>query len=319
MGASRYWRYWRAQPTAVVFIIMLICQNTTNILLQHRIQNRKDDGPIRYEPLSALVLSEALKLLVSFIGFSWFESDMESSADFMSSVQDGHTNAALPAVLYTLSTAGQAVGAYHLDVIPYLMLSQFKLILTPVFSRGLAKQTLRLHQWVSLMLMTIGMIFVQVNSTSSFALGVGKDKVDKNIYAGISAMLAAGCCNAFASVYMEVILKASEHGFIVRNAQLAFYSCLCAIGGFLWQSDFEVASFFRGYTILVWISVILQAMGGFLVSWVVCASNTMAKNYAQSLGFLAASIIPLISSPQLLTPRLYCGTTLVLVGVFGAI
>lgn len=277
-------------------------------------------------------------MLISFTGFVCFEGNVESPISFLGSIQSGHVNAALPAFLYTFSTTSQSLGAYHLDIMPYLMLSQVKLIFTPVFSQGLFKRSLQLHQWLFLMAMAGGMISVQMDSRSShYSLRIREDDRDKNAFFGVAAMLVAGCCSAFASVYMEAILKAPEHGFIARNAQLAVYSLLCAIGGFLWQSGFDVASFFRGYTVLVWGSIILQATGGFLVSWVVCTSNSMSKNYAQSLGFLAALVIPLVSSPQLMTPhvgasdweetrhdiltslQLCYGAILVLLGVFGAL
>ncbi|KAI3399686.1 hypothetical protein diail_6035 [Diaporthe ilicicola] len=205
-----------------------------------------------------------------------------------------------PQVLYTLSASSQSLGAYNLDILPCLMLSQVKLILTPVFSRTLLKQFLQPHQWLCLFVMTTGMLIVQLGSE---ARSFGRSRADdagKDMTFVIVSMLVVETCSVFAGVYMEAVLKSSEQNlsFMVRNTQLAAYTCLCALGGLMWQSDLDIEGCFRGYSISVWILVLLQATGGNLVSWAVRIASTIAKNYAQSLGFLAALAIPLVLSPH---------------------
>lgn len=311
---------------------------------------------MQYEPLSAVVLSESIKMLISLAAaahsfFSISSSSNNNSSnsnsntdgraaapppDFLSHLMAGHDGAAVPAFLYTLSATSQSLGAYNLDVLPYLMLSQAKLVLTPVFSSLLLKQSLRPHQWACLVIMTAGMVLVQVGSAVRSPASPRPGEAGGDMAFGVVAMLVAGCCSAFAGVYMEAVLKTSEGSFMVRNAQLAAYTCLCALGGLLWQSDMTLSGAFRGYGVWVWALVLLQAAGGFLVSWAVRIASTIAKNYAQSLGFLAALTIPLVLSPhslgtevssQMLASRirlliilqLYCGIALVLGGVFGSL
>lgn len=268
--------------------------------------------------------------------FSNTEGSDAHSSDFLNHVLAGHDNSAVPAFLYTLSATSQSLGAYHLDILPYLMLSQVKLILTPVFSRAFLKQTLQPHQWLCLVVMTTGMVLVQVGCAARSFGAPQADDAGKDMIFGIVAMLVAAFCSAFAGVYMEAVLKTSENSFMVRNAQLAGYTCLCALGGLMWQSDLGMEGSFRGYTVLVWALVLLHAVGGFLVSWAVRIASTIAKNYAQSLGFLAALTIPLVLSPHALNIevsgqglakcrcvltcfQLHCGIALVLGGVFGSL
>lgn len=270
--------------------------------------------------------------------FSNTESTAAHSPNFLSHVLAGHDSSAVPAFLYTLSATSQSLGAYNLDILPYLMLSQVKLILTPVFSRAFLKQTLQPHQWLCLVIMTAGLVLVQVGCAARSFGAPRTDNAggDMHVIFGIIAMLVAGLCSAFAGVYMEAVLKTSENSFMVRNAQLAAYTCLCALGGLMWQSDMGMKGSFRGYTALVWVLVLLHAVGGFLVSWAVRIASTIAKNYAQSLGFLAALTIPLVLSPHTLSIevsgqiiasqsyiltsfQLYCGIALVLGGVFGSL
>lgn len=288
--------------------------------LQHKLQTRQIDDSVQYEPLSAIFLSECLKILISLaaVAHGFFNNNDKNNnpegsataahpANFLSHVLAGHENSAVPAFLYTLAATSQSLGAYNLDILPYLMLSQVKLILTPVFSRAFLKQTLQPHQWLCLAVLTAGMALVQVGSAARSSPGAppraagGGDNAGGDTAFGIVAMLVAGFCSAFAGVYMEAVLKTSENSFMVRNAQLAGYTCLCSLGGLMWQSDMGLGGSFRGYTALVWVLVLLQAVGGFLVSWAVRIASTIAKNYAQSLGFLAALTIPLVLSTHRLS------------------
>ncbi|WYZ43206.1 hypothetical protein EsH8_VI_000905 [Colletotrichum jinshuiense] len=281
MEKSNGSRYWRVRTAAIV-LAALTCQNAGSILLQHRLQTRPEGNSIRYEPLSAIILSEGLKLLISLVGAAWGflhsnMGDLAFSAGYFGYVHKGHSNSAIPAFLYTLSATSQSIGAYHLDILPYLMLSQVKLILTPIFSKILLKQILQPQQWLCLVIMATGMVMVQIGSAAQSSEGPRGSAVDKDMMFGTVAMVVAGTCSAFAGVYMEAVLKASENSFMVRNAQLACYSGLCAVGGYLWQTDFGVKGFFSGYTDLVWALILLQAAGGFLVSWSVRLASTIAK------------------------------------------
>lgn len=91
--------------------------------------------------------------------------------NFLGHILAGHDNSAVPALLYTLAAASQSLGAHNLDILPYLMLSQVKLILTPVFSRAFLKQTLQPHQWLCLAVLTAGMTLVQVGSAARSSSG----------------------------------------------------------------------------------------------------------------------------------------------------
>ncbi|KAF4921868.1 UDP-galactose transporter [Colletotrichum viniferum] len=139
-------------------------------------------------------------------------------------------------------------------------------------------------------------------------------------------MLMSGTCVALAGILMESILKGPTK-FIVRNAQLAAYACLCA--GLSLLARFattitsaggnEIASFFKGYHILVWAFVFLQAAGGFMVAWSVRVSSTVAKNYAQAVGFMIASIGPSLLSPHTVSLKNLTGVGFVAAGVLGSL
>ncbi|KAF4818468.1 UDP-galactose transporter [Colletotrichum siamense] len=308
-------------------LILLVIQNSLSLILLHKIQQPSLDDQCRYEPLTAVILSETLKLIVCVVvlGFAGAPqlgtiSRIQLATD---NLRDGHLKAAAPAVLYTIAAVLQSLGARNLDGMAFIVLSQLKLILTPIFSVVVLRQSLTLLQWLCLFTIAAGVVLVQTtaSSTATFDLKYGQDT-----RLGAVSMLISGTCVALAGIMMESILKGPTE-FIVRNAQLAAYACLCA--GLSLLTRFattitspvgnEIASFFKGYHVLVWAFVFLQAAGGFIVAWSVRVSSTVAKNYAQAVGFMIASIGPSLLSPHTVSLRTLTGVGFVTAGVLGSL
>ncbi|KAM5383759.1 hypothetical protein ACJZ2D_001748 [Fusarium nematophilum] len=273
----------------------LVVQNAASLVVAHKLQI-SSSGP-KYEPLTAVVLSEGLKLACS-VGTSLYlaAGRHRTWTDSLACFRTGHRHAAVPAVLYTVAASAQAVGAYHLPLLVYLILSQIKLLLTPLFGVVLLRRTLDRRHQLCIGLLAGGMVLLQHVSANE-ARSQNAD-MSRSTGVGALAMVAAGICVAASGVYTEAMLQKSR-GFLIPNAQLAGYSCIFAIIGLLASSQTGIGSFFRGYHLLTWVFVAIQALGGFLVAWCLLLSSTVAKNYAQALGFLTASVSSLVvENPQ---------------------
>ncbi|KAK1477437.1 UDP-galactose transporter [Colletotrichum cuscutae] len=76
--------------------------------------SRPQDNSARYEPLSAVVLSEALKLFISLGGAAWAYNNTEDrsavASGFLDYVRSGHDNTAIPAFLYCIKREVLTVG-----------------------------------------------------------------------------------------------------------------------------------------------------------------------------------------------------------------
>lgn len=272
--------------------------------LLHRIQQPNLDDRHRYEPLTAVIVSETLKLIVCIVVLCFNEARQGVRTNRIQLVtgnlRDGHLKAAAPAVLYTVAAVLQSSGARNLDGRSFVVLSQLKLILTPVFSVVILRQSLTTLQWLCLCSIAGGIILVQSTASS---VTTSNSKYGQDARLGAVSMLISGTCVALAGIRMESIIKVSNK-FIARNAQLAAYACLC--GGLSLSArlitsstnslNHAILAFFDGYHVLVWVFVFLQAAGGFIVAWSVRASSTIAKNYAQAVGFVIASVGPSLLS-----------------------
>ena len=84
-------------------------------------------------------------------------------------------------------------------------------------------------------------------------------------------MLCASVLSGFAGVYFEKILKGSTTTLWVRNIQMGIPSIFLALIG-VFSADFDSVTssgFFAGYSTLVWVVILLQALGGLVVAVVV--------------------------------------------------
>ncbi|KAL3483609.1 nucleotide-sugar transporter-domain-containing protein [Aspergillus germanicus] len=208
----------------------------------------------------------------------------------------GHKDAILPAVLYTFATYLQSIGAYNLDLLPYLMLSQAKVIITPALGVILLNQKFTRAQWLCFILASAGVILVQSAPTESMTPSPSASTRPQNPMLGAGCMLISGFCVALAGVLMEKMLQTTKM-FMVRNSQLAWYSFVSATLFYLWRSRSgrSPVDVFHDFSLLVWSLTLLQATGGFIVAWCVALTSTVVKNHAQVVGFMLASMEPLLS------------------------
>ncbi|KAL8813069.1 MAG: hypothetical protein Q9200_000536 [Gallowayella weberi] len=122
-------------------------------------------------------------------------------------------------------------------------------------------------------------------------------KIDSSM--GVAAALMGCVVSSLASVYFEKVLKDAVNpvSLWVRNVQLSFYSMFPALFiGVFYMDGEKIAQdgFFAGYNWIVWTVLILQAIGGMVVSMCVNYADNISKSFAMSISILmslCASII----------------------------
>ncbi|KAJ5922874.1 Nucleotide-sugar transporter [Penicillium verrucosum] len=299
----KFWTY--------IALLLLGLQNMTSIILQHKVQSQPATDHGRFEPLSGIIMIEIFKFTLSTICVMWSDTGVHPSLreSLRGILLSPSSDATVSALLFTAATILQSVGAYYLDLIPYLVLSQLKTILTPLFAR-ICPQELALHCH---------------DDTRHFLtqLGSGSDKLSpkelktNTMVQGAFAMLLAGVFVALACLCIERTMKKSGLLFLC-NAQLAAYSSSFALVYFFWLTKFSFTHFFSGFSPLVWIYIVLQVSGGFLVAWCVQMTSTVTKNYAQGLGFVLAVFVPRLVAHEYISIQLLAGVGLVLASVLGS-
>ncbi|KAL2845863.1 nucleotide-sugar transporter-domain-containing protein [Aspergillus pseudoustus] len=282
--------------------------------LQHKAQSRAaTDGG--YNPITGILLVEAAKLTISAISHLCVSrnSDGQVTAPNTLIMQ---RDAALPAIFFTMATILQSSGAYYLDLVPYLALSQLKVILAPLFARVILKHRYPVWSWLYVFLMALGIILSQLGTTRSEPSSPPERQL--MMLHGVASMLLAGTFVALGSTCVEKAVKKNPGSLLAYNVQLAGYSLLFVLCYYSWLTQMSFAQFFRGFNTLVVVYLDLQVAGGLLVAWCVYMTSTVTKNYAQGLGFSLAVTVPLVQGHHRINIQVAAGVLLVLVAVLGS-
>jgi len=149
----------------------------------------------------------------------------------------------------------------NLNAATFQVTYQLKILTTALFSVTLLNRTLSIQQWVSLILLTLGVALVQLPSASTTAASpISEEDSGKhlrfsvpsltsgmhgedgmNATAGLIAVLVACMLSGLAGVYFEKVLKGSSATLWVRNVQLGFFSLFPAFFlGVLWKDGSQV-------------------------------------------------------------------------------
>ncbi|GIK06722.1 hypothetical protein Aspvir_002372 [Aspergillus viridinutans] len=307
----------KVQVSTIIGLFLLVLQNAASIISRSTTENK------HFDPLTGILLSELLKLATSLLCIIQIADGHKS---LLTTLRTNHEEATLPALLYTAASFAQSIGASSLDLLPYLALSQTKLILTPLLATFLLNQRFTLQHWTSTLTMTAGIILAQTGANASAENQQHRTTLHTHPLPGVLAMLLSGSSVALGGLCIERSLKraatttTAANSFFVRNAQLAAHSLLFALLSFLWKSKCRIdgSSFFEGFSSLVWVFVCLQASGGFLVAWCVRATSSVTKNFAQGMGFAIAVLGPLVVESRDIDPKLLVGVVLVLGAVVGS-
>ncbi|EYE91022.1 putative UDP-galactose transporter [Aspergillus ruber CBS 135680] len=151
--------------------ILLAIQYTTFVLLLHYSRIMPPEGGKRYLTSTAVVLNEVVKLAVSLTMALYEVSttappSMPATSLFfsvVSAVFSGDSwKLALPACLYTLANSLQYIGLSNLSAATFQVTYQLKLVFVAIFSLGLLRKTVPLRNWALLLLLLVGVAFVQL-------------------------------------------------------------------------------------------------------------------------------------------------------------
>lgn len=209
---------------------------------------------------------------------------------------------------------------------------QTKIITTAVFSVLMIGRRLSIVQWISLVLLFMGVILVQTPPSANVSA------VDQaNTWLGFLVVCAISTTSGFAGVYFERILKrypfslffgrriacshrhlsTSSMSVFARNLQLAFWTLIFSVIGMVFNNSGEIAElgFFYGYTMVVWAVIFVSAFGGLLIAVVVKFTDNIAKGFATSISIVLSCVISALWFDFQITTVFSIGATIVVASV----
>ncbi|KAJ1446009.1 nucleotide-sugar transporter-domain-containing protein [Pelagophyceae sp. CCMP2097] len=283
----------RAQAAALVALAL---QNSLLTLTMRYSRTAPHAGP-RYLASEAVVMSELIKALISFLLAVAAATDFEAGSTrlrhaALQAFGDRNSDVLIvPATLYAVQNNLQYVAASNLEPAIFQLLYQMKLLTTALFSVLLLGRRLKALQWAAIALLAGGLAGVGAAQGQSAS---GNDLAHASFAVGFAAVSAACCTSGFSSVYFEKVVKRRRKpgqrpkSVWACNAQLATFSCIIAAIG-AWVKDGALIrdrGFLAGFTPLVWVVVFLQAGGGLCTAAVIAYADNLLKGFATGVSML---------------------------------
>ena len=197
---------------------------------------------------------------------------------------------------------------------------QLKILTTALFSVIMLRKSLSATQWVSLIILFIGIATVQVQPTDPSKRASEKVNTEQSPTIGLSAVVVSCVCSGFAGVYFEKILKSSSQQSSVwlRNIQLGLFGTIIGLITMVVKDGPDVMEkgFFFAYTNFVWGVIFLQAGGGLIVALVVKYADNILKGFATSVSIIISTIASVYLFHFQLNAQFLIGSTLVIAAVY---
>lgn len=311
----------RGMSHQALSLLTLTAQNTALVLVT-KFSYRQGSAP--YLTSTVVICSEALKLLVSCIFLRCVEGKGVTSRAFRELVDFPTFCAlALPSLLYVVQNNLLFEAIRLLNPTLYMVCCQSKILTSALFSVVLLKTRITLKQRFSLVLLTMGVVLVQLGSQNVATSNEVEELAVRQNLKGVLVVLAASTTSGFAGTYLERMYKvsASRKGSIwFRNLQLACFSVPLAIVS-AYIHDYErltTESSFTGYDVVVFIIILLHALGGIVVATVLRYAGNVLKCFAVSLSICICVAVTSLATRESeeLSVLAFAGIVLVIASTF---
>jgi UDP-sugar transporter A1/2/3 len=284
-------------PYRYIALVLLLAQ-TTSVVLFMRYSLKPNPNEKPYIKTTAVVMAELFKLVASIflLGYERQSTVFDLLIYLKLEVVDNWRQSVLlgvPAGLYTLQNNLLYIALQNLNGTTYQVTYQLKILTTAVFSVVMLGKKLDATKWLSLLLLTAGVVIVQMPAGGSTTTVTDAEEDEGNPYLGLGAVIFACCTSGFAGVYFEKILKGTKQSVWLRNIQLALFSIVLGAGGCFWNDGDRIAEggFFQGYTNIVLVVVTLQGLGGLVIATVIKYADNIMKSFAVSISIIITGMI----------------------------
>ncbi|GAA5992276.1 hypothetical protein JCM10908_000402 [Rhodotorula pacifica] len=207
--------------------LVLLCIQNASVSILTRL-SRTARGPVLYNPAAAVFTAEIVKSSLSLAVLARQRHRnvrgkgkpsnvvMQAGAavsDLMRNQRREQLHLAVPAALYSLQNTLLYVALSNLDAATYQATYQLKLLTTAIFSILFFKHSLSSAKWFSLLLLTVGVAIVQLDTTdTSGRKATSAELAAQDPRKGFAAILAACISSGLAGAWFEWVLKRPAAG-----------------------------------------------------------------------------------------------------------
>ena len=306
-----------AQKLKYLSLLTLTAQNA--ILGLSMRYSRTREGVDMFYEATAVLMAECVKFFTClFLVFRDVQYDVESWKDSLYQTvwvnKVDTLKVCIPSAIYLVQNNLLYVAASNLDVATYQITYQMKILTTAFFSIVILNRTLIKTQWISLVLLVMGVVLVQLSDAKETNVNTENQSRVTGFFAAITATFLSG----LAGIYFEKILKGSDVSVWMRNVQLSLLSLPIGVVMVMIKHGQDVTNngFFYGYDSFVWYLVVLNATGGLLVAMVIKYADNILKGFACSLAIIITCIVSVFLFGFTLSLQFIAGAAFVIASVF---
>lgn len=189
----------------------------------------------------------------------------------------------VPAILYTMSSIMTYQSIQRIGSASFQIWSNIRIIITALLCRILIQQTLTILQWLSIVLLALGVVI----STPALTSGTKMLRISME---ECFLIFAQTFFSSLAGVYQEIVFKKEDQHIAVKNAFLYLWTCFFLFSNIFWDSfqNDEKIAFFEYFSYITILCIMVYALYGQVVSLTLFFCNNFVKVFANSLGGIAA-------------------------------
>lgn len=278
------------EPAVTVVLglsVAILLFNVGGSILTEKVKTA--EGTFAFNPATAVVAQEPIKFGISFLGFSRNLSSPEGAKYSL----DGKKllKFAVPALLYAIGN----IISY--EIMKYITASQFqvfnngKIVITAFVFRSFLGRKLKMYQWFCVLMLGMGMCVTALPGPGDVVAETSE--ADNSGFAfGIVLMLIQCFGSSFAGVYNEFLLKSGDDDTNFQNMQLYFWGVVMCLTKFFYDGNSPtLGSFFLGWSPLVCLVVLVNALYGQIIALTFKYGDNMVKVNANSVASLVSAAV----------------------------
>jgi len=302
--------------------VSLVCLTFQNALLSLSMRYSRVRSDTLFYEGTAVLMAEVVKFVTCC--FLVFRDEQHSVVRFKDTMYKNLVvnykdtlKVCVPSFIYLIQNNCLYVAAEHLDTATYQITYQLKILTTAMFAVLILKRSLIKTQWLSLLILIVGVAMVQLSDAKESNVSSATAQ-NQNKFFGFCVALFACFLSGLAGIYFEKILKGSDVSVWMRNIQLSILAIplgvmVCATKH---GSAISENGFFHGYDAFVAYLVALNATGGLLVAVVVKYADNILKGFACSLAIIITCVVSVFAFGFQLSFQFCTGAALVIASVF---
>lgn len=270
----------------VVSMVLLILFTSAQVITLKYAQSIKP-----YKSVTAVMMGELMKLVFSFMLICSEQGSIKKGVYVVTRTlqksRDQIARTSVPAILYTIQNNFMYLAVDNLEAAVFQVCSQLKLLTAALFSVTFLHKRLSLMQWISLLILSTGIIFINYDNSTS------KSKSEHaNFFLGMISVVICSLTSGFAGVYTEKMVKDKRFSIWLNNFWLAFWSLIMGLLMLAVRdpSSLKYENFFDGYTVWSWLAIFLLAIGGLIIAMVLKYADNILKAFGGSISIILSSL-----------------------------